>query len=67
MRTSCALQNKNRTFKTTDMSYLIIWSEIIFFLNISDHDVGSPLEDVDGWFAVLCPFNGNCHIGTIGR
>ena len=41
MRTSCALQNKNRTFKTLDKPYFIIWSEISFVWNISDHDVGS--------------------------
>ena len=42
MRISCALQNKNRTFQTPDIPYFIIWSKIIFFWNISDHDVGSP-------------------------
>ena len=41
MRTSCALQNKTLTFQTLDIPYFIIWSEIIFFRNISDHDVGS--------------------------
>ena len=30
MWTSCALQNKNRTFKTPDVPYLIIWYEINF-------------------------------------
>ena len=35
-------QNKNRTFKTPDIPYFIIWSEIIFFWNIKGHDVGSP-------------------------
>ena len=42
VRNSGALKNKNRTFKTPDIPYCITWSEIIFFWNISDHDVGSP-------------------------
>ena len=32
VRTSCALQNKNRTFKTPDIPYFIIWSDIFFLL-----------------------------------
>ena len=33
--------------------YFIIWSEIIFFWNISDHDVGSPPWNLDKNFSYL--------------
>ena len=31
---SCAVQDKNRTFKTRDTFYFLTWSKIIFFWNI---------------------------------
>ena len=42
VQTSCALQNKNWTLKTSVIPYFLTWFEIIFFRNISDRDVGSP-------------------------
>ena len=46
MRISCALQNKNWTFKTQDTLFLV-WSEIhkYLLLLVRDRDVGFPLDN----------------------
>ena len=46
MRISCALQNKNWTFKTQDPLFLV-WSEIHKYLLLleCDRDVGFPLDN----------------------